>query len=91
MEKIKLSQLYGECVPFYNSDLYRSGGLAENLLAQKVLLEFLNPDGLPKVKKLLSLLEETFREEAEHAARYYFACGVKAAENKGNKVTVSDL
>lgn len=91
MEKADLDRLYAQCIPFQDCDMYRSGELAENLLARKVLLELLNPEGLPKLKKTLAVLEQTYSEEAEQAARYYFACGVRSAEEKDKKETVFDL
>lgn len=91
MKKVTLSERYSRCLPFYKSEMYRNGALTESLLVRKFLLEFLNPEGQPGLKKVLSLLEETFQTETEQAGRYYFACGVRAAEENRETETVFDL
>lgn len=82
MEKVDIGKCIGECVAFQDSALYHSSEYTELLLARKVLLELLNPEGLPKLKMALAVLEENFRAELEQAGRYYFACGVSAAEGQ---------
>lgn len=81
MEKVNLNELFDKCVAFQDSAMYHSSEYTELLLSRKILLEFINPEGQPGLKKTLSLLEENFRAELEQAGRYYFACGVNAGES----------
>lgn len=82
MEKADMDKCFGECVAFQDSAMYHSSEYTELLLARKILLEFINPEGQPGLKKTLAVLEENFRAELEQAGRYYFACGVNSAEEK---------